>query len=352
MSKILFFADLHIHPHKKSTARLDDCVKVLEWIFQTAIDKQIKSIVFLGDLFHDRQKIDVLVYQKTFDLFKKYFFEHQDLKMYLLLGNHDLWHLQKWDVTSVTPLGIIPNVHIVDKPCTLDIEGHPVSFLPYTDNPIMDIERITNNNDYKILCSHLAIDGAKLNTMHNTTTEITVEHDGNIIKVDKTVFQKWNQVFLGHYHGAQIIDNVEYVGSPLQLSFGEAFTHKHVLIYDLIDKTKEYVRNTFSPQHFIIPAEDVEKYELNGNFLKILVDDVSNAAVVELRNKLVNENKVGSLEIKLKDKPINEHVVEDAKAILGKETEMLGKYIDLQTTDLNKERLLQIGKTICETKQI
>ena len=58
--KILVFTDLHIHPHKKSSERLEDCLNALTWAFKTAKKRKISNMVFLGDLFHDRQKIDVL----------------------------------------------------------------------------------------------------------------------------------------------------------------------------------------------------------------------------------------------------------------------------------------------------
>ena len=64
--KILIFSDIHIHPHKKSAERLNHCLEALDWAFDTAKSKGIDKIIFLGDLFHDRQKIDVLAYQKAF----------------------------------------------------------------------------------------------------------------------------------------------------------------------------------------------------------------------------------------------------------------------------------------------
>jgi DNA repair exonuclease SbcCD nuclease subunit len=109
--KILIFSDLHIHPHKRSTDRLDDCIKVLDWIFDTAAARQIKNIVFLGDLFHDRQKIDVLTYQKTFEVFEKHLL-NKEINLILLLGNHDIWHYQKLDVSSVNPLRSLPGIKL------------------------------------------------------------------------------------------------------------------------------------------------------------------------------------------------------------------------------------------------
>ena len=43
-----------------------------------------------------------------------------------------------------------------------------------------------------------------------------------------------------------------------------------------------------------------------------------------------------------------EHVIKDAKSILYKEDEMLEKYVDQVNCDLEKDKLIKIGKLILE----
>lgn len=370
MSKVLIFSDLHVHAHKRSSERLQDCLDVLEWVFKTAVDREIEDVLFLGDLFHDRQKIDVLTYQRTFEIFEKYLksdpyiVDHPrgcdeifipPFNLYLLLGNHDLWHLNKWDVSSVNPFRALSGVTVIDKPSTLSIGGALISFLPFTHDPIKDLKEIEKHRS-KILCGHIALHGATLNVMHGVRSQVSIEHDGDMTFVDASIFKDWDRVFLGHYHAEQQInDNVEYIGSPLQLSFGEAFQHKHILIYDLETQEKEYIRNKFSPQHFIIHEKDKDKYPLKGNFIRMEVDDITESKVIQMRNELV-EKKVGSIEISQVKKESEELVIEDVKAILLKEDEMLEKYIDqvektIGLDGLDKQKLLKIGRMICESDE-
>jgi DNA repair exonuclease SbcCD nuclease subunit len=49
--KILLFSDMHIHMHKNMMSRLEDGLKVLSWVFETAIKHDINVILFGGDLF-------------------------------------------------------------------------------------------------------------------------------------------------------------------------------------------------------------------------------------------------------------------------------------------------------------
>jgi hypothetical protein len=86
-----------------------------------------------------------------------------------------------------------------------------------------------------------------------------------------------------------------------------------------------------------------------NNFIRLEVEDISSTEVVELKNKLENLNP-GTLEIVPKENKEEVHIVEDAKAILEKEDEMLEKYVNqVDAPDLEKSKLLTVGKLICQT---
>ena len=141
MSEILLFSDLHIHPHKRSNERLEDCLKALDWVFEIAEKRGITNILFGGDLFHDRQKIEVYTYQRTFETLQKRL-KDKNFQLYLLLGNHDLWFNDKTTVSSTTPLSALPGVRIISQPERLNIEGSNWDFIPFTLNPILALEEL------------------------------------------------------------------------------------------------------------------------------------------------------------------------------------------------------------------
>ena len=356
--KILIFSDLHIHPHKRSSERLEDCLKALDWVFASAKERGIKNIVFLGDLFHDRQKIDVLAYQKTFDIFSRNL-EGSGIKLTLLLGNHDLWHYQRLDISSVNPLRALPGVRVVDEPSVVRLseggEGFFMGFLPYTHNPIEDLKKVEKEwakaaqaDSTKVLGGHIAVDGATWNVRHGTLSDVVVEHEGDMVKVGPDIFRKWDRVFLGHYHIPQKMDEkVEYVGSPLQLSFGEADQDKHIVAYDTSDDSVEYIDNDFSPKHLIIGEDEIEEADLKGNFVRLEVDDMTGSRMHKVRQEMVEARGVSSLEIKQRQR--NEtHIIQDAKSIMKNEDEMIEKYVEQAAPEgLDRETLVKIGTDIC-----
>lgn len=358
-NKALIFSDIHIHPHKKSQERLEDCLKALEWVFETAKKNNIKNIICLGDLFHDRRTIDILSYNKTFDIFEKYQHSDSPFNIYLLLGNHDLWYYERLDVSSVSPFKNIPNTTVINKPCTINISGFPVSFLPFTHNPIEELKKINNNNNYKVLMGHVAINGASLNPHAGTVSEVSVENDNEMILVSSNEFKEWNHVFLGHYHAEQVIDGfIEYVGSPLQLDFGEVFQQKHIIIYDLETHDKEYVINDFSPKHLIISDEKQSNYSLKNNFVILETSkDVGDPDIIDMRNKVSNA-EVKSVVIRRKSKEIKEDKkdIEILKLNLTKSEDMIASYIEHLSSSANfnfdKEKLKKFGLSICSRSKV
>lgn len=359
--KALIWADAHIHAHKDRVDRLHNCIDVLEWVFRTAAEHKVDYIFFLGDLFHERSKIDVLNYLKTFEVFMKHMIDDSaDRDMYLLVGNHDMYHRERWDVNSVKPLTAIPRVHLIDKPTRLIFDGRKIDWMPHTDNPVRDLAKLKADQGGAgdLLLGHMAVNGATLNAYYGTRADVIVEYDNDMVPVDLSVFSDWSKVLLGHYHGAQKIGNVEYVGSPLELTFGEAFQPKHLIILDLETMKQQYIVNDFSPKHLIVTPRDIENeaYNLNGNFIRVSVDNLSNKELIDLKRNITSTYKVLSLDTKAHEKKSDEDktVIESAKAILMNIQQMLETYIKERGVPdgLDEKRLLAAGKRCLEKRSV
>lgn len=359
MSKALIFSDLHSHAHKDRVDRLQNCVDVLDWVFRTAAARNCEYIFFLGDLFHERDKIDVLNYLRTFECFMKHMIEDAaDRDVYLLVGNHDMYLKHKWDINSVKPLTAIPRVHLVDKPTSMTLSNRKIDWMPHTDNPVKELNNLKKANGAgDVLLGHMSVHGALLNLFFGTKSDVIVEYDNDMVPVDVSIFSDWKMTILGHYHGPQKLnDSVEYIGSPLQLTFGEAFQEKHILVLDLETLEKEYIINDFSPRHYIVSPQDVQdnNYDLNGHFVRLSVDNIGSQETVDIRREIAAKYKVLSLDTKSKDKKVEEdkQIIQDAKLKLFDISQMLEVYIKERSVPegLDKDKLLLIGKECLQMK--
>lgn len=347
-TRVLLFSDLHIHPHKRSHQRLEDCIKALNWVFDTAESHGISSILFGGDLFHDRQKIEVLTYQRAFDTLESRM-RCGRMNLYLLIGNHDLWYSDRTCVSSVKPFSALPGVRVVAEPCRIGICGSSWDFIPFTHNPVETLEVLkAMPGKPRYALGHIALDGAVLHgTQHS---DVAVEHDGDMVRISPSLFSHYEHTYLGHYHAEQRVNaKVEYIGSPLQLSFGEAFQQKHIIIHDCDSGERTYVVNEFSPKHLVIRASEREAHDLEGNFVQMKVEDISSTDLVALRREIQASTNMASLEIKQQKKVMEEHVIRDAKAILYQGDEMLERYAsEVGHEGLDLAKLLEVGRRICQ----
>jgi DNA repair exonuclease SbcCD nuclease subunit len=349
MAKILLFSDIHVHPHKRSAERLQDCLKCLNWCFETAKELRVDFVLFGGDLLHERQKIDSYTFTEVFKVLEKN--QNSGFKTYLLLGNHDMWFASSWSVNSIYPFGCLQNFETITETKEIAIGNSNWHFMPYTHDPIKELDNLPREKiNQSYFLGHVAIDGSRLNSS-GSLSDVVIEHDGDMVKVDKKFFSDYIHAFFGHYHSAQkLAKNVEYIGSPLQLSFGEAHESKHIILLDTDTNKMKYIENKFSPKHFYIKDTDIDNYDqdlLSSSFVCILSENtIDNQQKKEIEKKLENLN-VSSLQIRQQTQKMQEHVLHDAKSIIADESTMIKKYVEqIKPSGLIIEDLVSLGMDI------
>jgi DNA repair exonuclease SbcCD nuclease subunit len=285
MGNILITADLHLHPHRSDQRRVEDGLECLKWIYSTANIARIKTVVFAGDFLHHRFSLSSYAYSKACGIISTA--RDQGIATIMLLGNHDCYYEDNWSVNSLSPMQGL--VNIVDSPKTIEIEGVPVDFLPYTPTPSRYLSEFTNPSS--TLISHLAVADAVLNSKYDIKSVEDDSKDKEVISV--SAFNRWKKVWLGHYHyGQKVSDNVEYIGSPMQLSFGEAGQNKYIAIYDTDTLETKYIENEISPKFHIVEDGNIPS-EVTGSYIQM-----RSAATLDSKFDLRKElSKLGAREI-------------------------------------------------------
>lgn len=341
MFDILIFSDLHVHAHKQSPKRLDDGIECLKWVIETARNHNIKEVLFLGDLFQDRQRVHVLAYNRVYELLKT-----ADINFTILIGNHDMWFYDKRDVSSIIPFGALSNVTIIGESTTLAINNLPIDFAPYSVNPASVLSNFKTKSP--ILCGHFAVTGALLNFVYKTYSEVEVESDSDMVPVTAALFKGWEKVFLGHYHGAQTIDNIEYVGSPMELTWNESTQQKHVILFDSKTFEKKYIINTFSPRHLSLKYEELANYDLANSFLKVQINDDNDLLKIKYE---LSDKKLRELDFSNKKK-LDQTITEDRQEKFDLiEGDVLERFVkSIGCGDLEEDLILEIGRGICTSE--
>src|SRR5436190_564080 len=230
MSKQLFFSDLHCHNHEQFShrlasgrnSRLQDCINIVLQAAELVEKENISTVYFLGDTFHARTKVDIDVLTGAVFAFRTLSSKLPSGGLVMLVGNHDQYS-KVGDVYSTDIFREFATV--VDKPSIIQREGS-VALYPYTT----DIEGMKGWLQ--------AMPKVDLLLFHQGVSEAAVGPYDMHVKTELSIqdipFDKCRYAIAGDYHKRQFLagGKFHYVGSPLQLSFGERDESKCFTIID------------------------------------------------------------------------------------------------------------------------
>jgi len=287
MSKIILTADLHAGVRSD----LDVFLKTFEHFFTKFLPSIIEKhgcqnghLFILGDVFDNRNNINVKTKNYVLDSFNKITQKYPKLKIYILLGNHDIYYRNTRKITSLKMLENISNIQLIDEVTRLDIGGRSFVLCPW-------ITQIEEQKDIffkraDVCLGHFEINGFQM-------VEGYVESNG----LHQSKFNNnFKLTFSGHFHLRAENKNITYVGNPWQTKWSDYGNDKGVYILDL-DKMKK----TFEPYNAIrfekVFLSKLKKKQQNlkevvpNNFVSLVVDDNISSKHLDKLNFLISSLK-------------------------------------------------------------
>lgn len=205
----LITADLHLTDHPRDADRWN----LFPWIREQVKKHRIAQVFLLGDLTDAKDRHSA----KLVNRFVREIGELSQLCLVIMIkGNHDF-------VDESNPffgfLSEIQNVTFFTRPSTLDDD---FLLLPHTRNHQEDWykwEGMTHPG-CKYILTHATFDGAK------------AENGQELRGIPPSFFKSFKgQVWSGDIHVPQKVSkNIEYVGAPYRVHFGDSFTPRVVLL--------------------------------------------------------------------------------------------------------------------------
>ena len=129
--KTLVFSDQHFGIKGNSSLRQKIGVQAIREILSYAKKSKAKNIIFCGDWFHSRATLDV----STLDIaYKCVQALSKQCKLWMILGNHDLYLKNSTEVSSVNIFKNDSNVVVVDKPLEVMLNSKKALLVPWLAN--------------------------------------------------------------------------------------------------------------------------------------------------------------------------------------------------------------------------
>lgn len=278
-SRAMAMTDMHFGLKYNSAQHNQDVLDYFEWFIKEAKARNCDTCFCLGDWHHHRSNISILTLDYTMkglrmlnDNFKK---------VYILVGNHDLFYREKRSVHAMVVGDEFPNIEIVDEPI---VEGD-VALVPWlVEDEWKNIENIKS----KYLFGHLELPGFYMNAMVKMpeTGELTSAH-----------FKHQDYVFSGHFHKRQVKGKVHYIGNPFGHNYSDVWDFDRGAMYLEWDKEPEYLNYEQGPKyiHITLSAllENPEQFLTPKTHLQVTVDtEISYEEAAFLRETFLSDYSV------------------------------------------------------------
>ena len=106
--KVACFTDIHFGLKGNSRVHNDDCEAFIEWFIEQAKAQGCETCIFLGDWHHHRSATNVSTMNYTVSNMEKLGAAFE--KVYVIMGNHDLFYREKREINSMEYIRNIPNI--------------------------------------------------------------------------------------------------------------------------------------------------------------------------------------------------------------------------------------------------
>lgn len=340
--KVGIITDQHFGARNDSIAFLDFYEKFYTNFFFPMLEAEgITTLLILGDTFDRRKYVNFYALERA----KKMFFQvlaDKNIKVYMLVGNHDTYYKNTNDVNSPDLLlNDYTNITVISKPSTININGTDICMMPWicTENYVDSMNQLRDTKA-ELCMGHFEIDGFEMYRGHEC-------HGG----LNRDTFRKFDMVFSGHYHHRSTKTNITYLGTPYELTWQDYADPKGFHLFNLEDRNLTFIENPYT-MFARIEYDDKDKEPVDpttlgikDKYIKLVVVNKTDYYKFDLfMNKLYN---CGCHDIKVvEDFSEFEHGEVDSEVDLEDTLDILSNYIDSLNTDVDKENIKTFMKSL------
>lgn len=332
--KIAFITDTHAGVRNNAKVFMKNSSDFYEKTFFPELQKRgIDTIIHGGDFFDNRKTLNVEMIKNIKETFLDKLVEY-DMKMFIILGNHDVTYKNTNDINSVELiLSPYKNIKIVSQPETLEFDGQKFDFIPWISSEDTYSVNFIKKSSSPVCIGHFDIVGFEMEK------GMLSSHG-----LDKKLFRKYEMVLSGHYHNKSNQDNITYTGAPFEFTWNDEGIPKYFHIIDTADLSLEPIRNPstiFRKVYYNdeFPDNLVKVSDLTNMYVKLIV--IKNNDQTKLNAYLEKLQKSEIIDLKVLENFSTMLVADDVEngELLTTE-EIIYKYIDNVDTDkLDREKL-------------
>ena len=297
----------------------------------------IKHCIHLGDLMDRRKYVSYRILKDFRERFIQPF-NHLEINLHILVGNHDIYFRNTNDVNSLQELlgERHDNIHLYPEAQEVDFDGFPILMMPWI-NPQNEIYSFGMMDETKAdtMMSHLEVVGFEMHGGHTSESGF-----------DKEQFKKFDTVFSGHYHKKSDDGQIYYLGTPYQMTWSDYNCSKGFHVFDtetrqltrIVNPQKIFEKIYYDDTQEDYDGHDVDQYK--SKYVKLVVVNKNDLYKFDkFTDKLFkadcHEVKIIEDFTDLDANTVSDDIVENTQDTMT----LLGKYIDDLDVNLDKTKL-------------
>jgi DNA repair exonuclease SbcCD nuclease subunit len=342
--KIAILNDTHCGARNSSDVFLEYQGRFYDEVFfPYCKENGVKTVLHLGDYYEHRKFVNF----KALEHNRKHFLNplrDNGMVMDIIPGNHDVYYKNTNQLCSLKELlGYYTNtVNIIMEPKTLDYDGCKVAVVPWINNENYESSmRFIESCDASMVGGHFEIEGFE---MHKGVA--------NPHGMSAKPFSRFEKVFSGHFHTKSTQGNITYLGSQMEFTWADCDDNKYFHILDTETREITAVRNPITMFEKVVYDDtkidynsvDVEQYA--NKFIKVIVLNKKDPFTFDRFIDRLQDVDTHELKIAENFDEFAGENVDDDKVSIEDTAEMLDTYVEAVETDLDKDRVKNIMRTL------
>jgi DNA repair exonuclease SbcCD nuclease subunit len=273
--KLTLISDIHLGVKNNDETFLENTKQFfIKQVCEVIEKNDSKYLLILGDLFDNRINVNILVKNTAMEIFNHILTKFPDLKIMLLVGNHDIYYKNTLEVSSLNMFKKYDErLRVISRIQSMEFDGCKTLLVPWlvegSKNKDIFTKFIqkynkTKEQQFDLCLGHFDVNGFEV-------VRGVVEKHG----IPLSDFEAFGNVFSGHFHIRNKMGNVQYLGCPYEITWNDWGDPKGITVFDTDTRTAEFIENTINPKHIIVKISSIDETKLDdlkGNFIKVVID--------------------------------------------------------------------------------
>ena len=335
--KIAILNDTHCGARNSSDIFMDYQEKFYDDVFfPYLIENKIDKIIHLGDYYEHRKYVNFKALEHNRRIFLDKLREH-NITMDIIPGNHDVFYKNTNELCSLKELmgHYMDCVKIYMENEVVEYDGLKIALIPW-----INVENYADTMDFIKTCSADIIGGHFEFSGFEMYKGIPNPHG-----MDTKEFNRFEMVLSGHFHTKSSRDNIHYLGSQMEFTWGDCDDPKYFHILDTDTREITPVRNPHTLHTKLVYNDEKTDYNtidvthLDNQFVKVIVERKQDFFAFDRLIDRITQRPIHELKIAETFTEYMGDNVEDEEIKLDDTQVLLDSYVEAVETEADKEKL-------------